>query len=245
LITYLKLWGAIGYWLTAAPFRGHLPRLGAAVHQMVRIGVEAVPMAALTSLSIGLVLAMQGATILDSMGAQFFVPDLVAASLVKELAPLVIGIIIVGRSGSAITAQLGTMRVSEEIDALDIMAIDPVAYLVVPRFLALLVMAPVLTVFGVYVGLFGGWLICSGSLDMGLGYYGMRALGALALKDVVAGMVKSVVFAALIATIACHYGLGVLGGAEGVGRATTSSVVVSLTALFIANAVLTALFFID
>lgn len=210
---------------------------------MIRIGVEALPMASLTSFSIGLTLAMQASHELSKLGANIYVPNLVALSLLRELGPLLIGVVVIGRSGSAVTAELGTMRVSEEIEALEVMAINPVQFLVVPRFLAMMIMLPVLTVFGTYIGMLGGWAICHFSLDMTTAGYVLRAIEAAHLGDLYSGLCKSVVFAWLIVTIAAHAGLKVEGGAEGVGTATTLSVVRSLLAILIANAILTALFF--
>lgn len=243
MTAYLELCRSILYWMLVAPFRGRAFRWVHVFHQMVKVGVRGVPMAALTASTIGIVLAMQGAVLLEKMGAEVYVPDLVAAALLKELGPLVVAIIIIGRSGAGITAELGTMRVSEEIEALDVMAINPVAFLVVPRFLALVIMAPVLTVFGIYAGLFGGWAVGAISLHQGTAFFIQRALDAVELKDLMVGLVKSVVFGSLIGSIACSYGMNVEGGAAGVGKSTTASVVASLLAIFIANAILTAIFF--
>ncbi len=200
-------------------------------------------MSALTTLTIGIVLAMQSAAQLEKLGAEVFVPGLISSSLIKELAPLITAVIVIGRSGSAVTAELGTMKVSEEIEALEVMAIHPMSYLIVPRFLAMFVMMPLLTVFGIYVGLFGGWLICTGSLDMSTPFFVTQALKFVTPHDLFIGMFKSVIFGILVITIACNTGLSVRGGAEGVGLATTRSVVLSLLAVFLANAALTAVFF--
>src|SRR6478735_12746654 len=143
---------------------------------MVLIGTRAVPMVALTAFSIGLTLAMQSARELQKMGAANLVPDLVAVSLLRELGPLIIAVIVIGRSGSAVTAELGTMKVGEEIEALEVMAINPIRFLVVPRVLALLIMLPVLTVFGDYVGMVGGWSICHFALNFSTPHYVMRSL---------------------------------------------------------------------
>jgi phospholipid/cholesterol/gamma-HCH transport system permease protein len=156
---------------------------------------------------------------------------------------LIVGVVVIGRSGSAITAELGAMKVSEEIEALQVMAINPIRFLVVPRFLAMLVMLPVLTIFGNYIGFVGGWSICHFALDMNTTAYILRLVGAAHPVDLYAGLVKSFVFAWLIATISSQAGLEVSGGAEGVGQATTSSVVLSIIAMLVANAVLTAVFF--
>lgn len=240
---FFSLNGQVLYWIFVAPFRGKPVRLYAVVQQMVRIGVQAIPMTALTSLSIGLTLAMQAAGELARMGATDLVPELIGMSLLRELGPLLVGVVVIGRSGSAVTAEIGTMKVSEEIEALEAMAINPVRYLVVPRFIAMLVMLPVITVFGMYIGFAGGWTICHFALGMSTELYVIRILESVSLTDLWSGMLKSLVFAWLIIGIACSTGLAVRGGAEGVGKATTQSVVKSIIAMLIANAVLTALFF--
>ncbi len=240
---YLQLTASIFYWLFVAPFRGQMFSVNDTFRQIVRIGVQALPMASLTAFSIGLTLAMQAAREMGRLGADAYVPDLVSLTLLRELGPLLIAVIVIGRSGSAVTAELGTMKVSEEIEALQVMAINPVRFLVVPRFLAMLVMLPVLTIFGNYVGMVGGWTICHFTIGMDTSIYIFRCFDRGAPWDLFSGLIKSVVFAWLIITIACHFGLTVEGGAEGVGRCTTNSVVYSLLAMLIANAILTALFF--
>lgn len=244
LSNYLKLNAQILYWIFLAPLQGKpLFSINEVIRQMVRIGVQAVPMTMLTSFSIGLTLAMDGAHELARMGATSFVPDLVAMSLLRELGPLLVGVVVIGRSGSAITAELGTMKVSEEIEALEVMAINPIRFLVVPRFLAMLVMLPVLVVFGNYIGFVGGWSICHFSLDMNTSAYIIRLIDSAGPMDLYSGVIKSFVFAWLIGTISAQAGLEVTGGAEGVGKSTTSSVVVSIISMLVANAILTAIFF--
>ncbi|MEM9282455.1 MAG: ABC transporter permease [Verrucomicrobiota bacterium] len=243
LRSYFSLCGSLFYWLFVAPLRGKFYRIPLIFAQMVRIGVQAVPMSALTVLTIGVVLAMQSAAQLERLGAEVLVPGLVSSALIRELAPLITAVIVIGRSGSAVTAELGTMKVSEEIEALEVMAIHPMSYLIVPRFIAMLVMMPILTVFGIYVGLFGGWTICAGALEMPTAFFVTQALDYVFPVDLWISMAKSLVFGFLIITIACNTGMNVRGGAEGVGLATTRSVVLSLLAVFIANAILTALFF--
>lgn len=211
--------------------------------QIVRIGVQALPMACLTAFSVGLTLAMQAAREMGRLGADAYVPDLVSLTLLRELGPMLIAVIVIGRSGSAVTAELGTMKVSEEIEALKIMAIDPVRFLVVPRFLAMIIMLPVLTIIGNYVGMVGGWTICHFTIDMDTANYIFRCFDRGSPWDLYTGIIKSCVFAWLVITIACHFGLTVEGGAEGVGRCTTNSVVYSLLSMLIANALLTAIFF--
>jgi phospholipid/cholesterol/gamma-HCH transport system permease protein len=232
------------YWIFVAPFDGKPGlKLSPVFTQMVRIGVQAVPMTALVSLSIGLTLAMQAAAELSRMGATAYVPDLVGISLLRELGPLLVGVVVIGRSGSAVTAELGTMKVNEEIEALATMAIDPVRFLVVPRFLAMLIMLPTLTVFGNYIGFVGGWLVWNFALGFNTNAYILRIIASAEPLDLYVGVIKSVVFAWLIGTVCCQKGLAVTGGAEGVGRATTGSVVASIMLMLLANALLTALFF--
>jgi phospholipid/cholesterol/gamma-HCH transport system permease protein len=244
LRNYFALNAQILYWIFLAPLRGK-PRfkVSQVFSQIVRIGVQALPMISLTAFSIGLTLAMQGAYQLSKFGATSYVPDLVALTLLRELGPLLVGVVVIGRSGSAITAELGAMKVAEEIEALQVMAINPIRFLVVPRFLAMLVMLPMLTIFGNYIGFVGGWSICYFALDMNTTAYILRLVGTAHPIDLYTGVVKSFVFAWLIATISSQAGLEVSGGAEGVGQATTNSVVASIIAMLVANAVLTAIFF--
>lgn len=240
---WLALNSRIFYWLFVAPFRGQPWSLPETFRQMVLIGVRALPMASLVALSIGLTLAMQSAGEMRKMGAEQFIPDLVSISLLRELGPLLIAVIVIGRSGSSVTAELGTMKVGEEIEALEVMAINPVRFLVVPRVLAMLVMLPALTIFGDCVGIAGGWLVCTTTMDFTTSGYILRAVDRAEPWDFFSGLVKCVVFAWLIITIACQRGLDVEGGAEGVGIATTQSVVWSILIVLIANALLTGLFF--
>lgn len=241
---YFLLNARILYWIILAPLQGKPgPNIQAVLHQMVRIGVQAIPMTALTSFSIGLTLAMQGAYQLMKFGATSYVPDLVSLTMLRELGPLLVGVVVIGRSGSAVTAELGTMKVSEEIEALEVMAINPVRFLVVPRFIAMLIMLPVLVIFGNYIGFVGGWSICHFTLDMSTNAFILRVIDSAKDIDLYVGVIKSFVFAWLIITISCQSGLEVTGGAEGVGQATTGSVVVSIISMLIANAILTGIFF--
>jgi phospholipid/cholesterol/gamma-HCH transport system permease protein len=243
LKNYLKLNLSLLYWVFVAPFTGDMFKISPIFRQMVFIGVRAAPMVALTAGSVGVTLAMQAAHSLQQLGAEIYVPDLVMVTLLREMGPVLIAVIVIGRSGSAVAAEIGTMRVSEEIEALEVMAINPIQYLVVPRFLAMLVMLPVLTIFGNYVGVLGGWAVCRFALDFNTAGYIMRALESADTWDLYSGMIKSAVFAWIVITIACNAGLHVDGGAEGVGQATTASVVQALLAMLVTNALLTALFF--
>jgi phospholipid/cholesterol/gamma-HCH transport system permease protein len=243
LKNYLRLNLSLLYWVFVAPFQGQMFKLSPVFRQMVFIGVRAAPMVALTAFSIGVTLAMQAAHSLQQLGAEIYVPDLVMLSLLREMGPVLIAVIVIGRSGSAVAAELGTMKVSEEIEALEVMAINPIQYLIVPRFLAMLVMLPVLTVLGDYIGVFGGWAVCHFALDFNTAGFILRALESADAWDLYSGVIKSAVFAWIVITIACNAGLHVEGGAEGVGQATTASVVQALLAMLVTNAILTGIFF--
>ena len=228
LKNYLRLNLSLLYWVFVAPFTGQFFNISQIFRQMVFIGVRATSMVALTAFSIGVTLAMQAAHSLQQMGAEIYVPDLVMLSILREMGPVLIAVIVIGRSGSAVAAELGTMKVSEEIEALEVMAINPIQYLVVPRFLAMLIMLPALTIFGNYIGVVGGWAVCRFALNFNTAGYIMRALESADTWDLYSGIIKSVVFAWIVITIACNAGLHVDGGAEGVGQATTASVVQAL-----------------
>jgi phospholipid/cholesterol/gamma-HCH transport system permease protein len=177
------------------------------------------------------------------MGAEIYVPNLVTLSMLRELGPVLIAVIVIGRSGSAVAAELGTMKVSEEIEALEVMAINPVQYLVVPRFLAMMIMLPTLTIFGNYIGMVGGWAVCKFALNFNTAGFIIRAVESADTWDLYSGVIKSAVFAWITITVACNAGLSVDGGAEGVGQATTGAVVQALLAMLVTNAILTGIFF--
>jgi len=243
LRNYLRLNLSLLHWIFVAPFNGQFFKISPIFRQIVVIGTRATPMVALTAFSIGVTLAMQAAHSLQQMGAELYVPDLVMLSILRELGPILIAVIVIGRSCSAVAAELGTMKVSEEIEALEVMAINPIQYLVVPRFLAMMIMLPGLTIFGNYIGVVGGWAVCRFALNFNTAGFIMRAVESADTWDLYSGIIKSVVFAWIIITIACNAGLNVDGGAEGVGQATTASVVQGLLAMLVTNAILTGIFF--
>jgi phospholipid/cholesterol/gamma-HCH transport system permease protein len=218
-------------------------RFSALTAQMVGIGVASLPTVALANFLLGIVLAIQGAGQFAKLGATDLVANLVAFSILREIGPLITAVIVIGRSGSAITAELGTMKVAEEIEALNVMGIDPVNYLVVPRLLAMIIMMPVLTVLGEGIGLFAGWLISVASLHLDPVFYVHNSIDAVYQKDLFTGLLKALMFGAVVGTVGCYYGIQVEGGAEGVGQATTRSVVTSLTAMLAMDALLTALIY--
>ena len=209
---------------------------------MERAGADGIPIVLMINFLVGLVTAFQAAIQLKQFGANIFVADLVGLSVTRELAPLMTAIIIAGRSGAAFSAELGTMKVSEEIDALRTLGLDPYLFLVFPRVIALVLVMPILTVLADIVGILGGLLVALLGLDLTVNAYLLETHKALALWDVGSGMLKSVVFALNVSLIACQRGLATRGGAEGVGRSTTSAVVSSLFALVVIDALFTMLF---
>jgi phospholipid/cholesterol/gamma-HCH transport system permease protein len=210
---------------------------------MVVIGVNSIPLIAMLSMIVGMILALQGAYVLRPFGAAIYVADLVGVTMTRELAPLVTAIIITGRSGSAFTAEIGTMKVSEEVDALVTIGLNPIKFLVVPKLLAIIIMQPCLTMISNVVSMFGGLVIGISLLNLGVIRYVNQTLNALVLQDIITGLIKSLVFALIIAVVGCYEGFQVEGGAEGVGMHTTASVVKSIVLIIFADLVVTAFFF--
>jgi phospholipid/cholesterol/gamma-HCH transport system permease protein len=210
---------------------------------MERTGTDAVPIVLLINFLVGFVMAFQGAVQLKQFGANIFVADLVGLSVVRELGPLMTAIIVCGRSGASFAAELGTMKVSEEIDALQTLGFGPVRYLVLPRVFALVLVMPFLTIFADLIGMLGGMAVGLMSLDLTITGYLIETKKALAFWDVGSGLLKSVVFAVAIAVVSCQQGFATTGGAEGVGRRTTASVVSILFALILIDASFTVFFY--
>jgi len=231
------------YWTFVAPFKGRPLKWRNSVHQMVLVGVDSIPIVTLIALFIGLVLALQAAYQLQQFGAVFMVTALVGVSMTRELGPLITAIIIAGRSGSAFAAELGTMKVSEELDALDVMGLDRVRYLVVPKYLAMIIMMPCLTILADVAGILGGGIFEVLQLDQNV--YTLLAYNrdSLHMRDIWTGLIKAVVFGVIITKVGCFEGFSVRGGAEGVGKATTSSVVVSIFLVILADVIFTAIFY--
>jgi phospholipid/cholesterol/gamma-HCH transport system permease protein len=205
--------------------------------------VNSIPIVGLISFFIGIVMALQGAYQLQKFGASYYVTALVGVSVTRELGPLITAIVIAGRSGSAFAAELGTMKVSEEIDALEVMGLNSVRYLVVPKYLALLVMMPCLTVFSDAAGIMGGGAFTMYQLEHTFPMFLTATREALVMRDISTGLIKSLVFGLVITTVGCYEGFSVQGGAEGVGKSTTSSVVVSIFLIILADVIFTAIFY--
>ena len=211
-------------------------------HLMDRAGADSLPIVLVINFLVGLVTAFQAAVQLKQFGANIFVADLVGLSVTRELAPIMTAIIVAGRSGAAFSAELGTMRVSEEIDALRTLGLDPYGFLVFPRIIALVLVLPLLTILADVIGIAGGVLVAMFGLDITANAYLIETQKAVGLWDVFSGCLKTLFFGLSIALNACQRGLAARGGAEGVGRATTSAVVTSLFAIVVVDAVFTVLF---
>ena len=211
--------------------------------QLEKVGVSSLPIVFLTALFTGMVLALQSAYQLQKMSAETYIGALVALSMTRELGPVLTALVIAGRVGAAITAELATMRVTEQIDALETLSTDPIRYLAVPRMVALMVMLPLLTVYSDMIGILGGYLVGVYKLGIGSSLYMNMTWDPLRIKDILTGLFKSLVFAAIIGSIACYEGFETSGGAEGVGRSTTLSVVISFILIITADCFFTALFY--
>jgi phospholipid/cholesterol/gamma-HCH transport system permease protein len=209
---------------------------------MERTGADALPIVGLITFLVGLVTAFQGAITLHKYGADIFVADGVAIGITRELGPLMVAVVAAGRSGAAFAAELGTMRVSEEVDALRTIGLDPYRYLVIPRVLALAAMLPLLTLLGDASAILGGFVVGVGSLDVPFTAWARQTHNALDIWHVCSGLLKSLAFGTAIALVACQWGLATRGGAEGVGRSTTSAVVSSLFFLVVIDSAFTVLF---
>lgn len=239
----VSLLGQSIYWLLLGPFRRKPVSSRAVFAQTVFAGVQSLAIVFFVDFFIGMVLAMQSAYQLEQLGATIYVAALVGVSMTREIGPVLTSLVIAGRVGAAITAELATMKVSEQVEALETIGINPVRYLVAPRLLALLIVLPCLVVLGDLIGMFGGYIIGVFNLGLTPGLYIDTTIEFLTAKDILTGLFKSAVFSVIITMIACHRGLNTDGGAEGVGRSTTESVVLSFIFIILADAVLTALFY--
>ncbi len=225
------------------PFRGKSVSFTRAVHQAVAVGIEALPIASLISFFIGMILALQGAYELRRLGALQLVASAVAISMTRELGPLMTAIIVIGRSGSAFAAEIGTMKVNEEIDALQTMALEPVHFLVAPKFLAMILMLPCLTTWSDFMGVLGGALFGISSAGFTLQSYLRATIDAIVMRDIITGLIKSLMFGIVITAVGCQEGFSTGLGSEQVGRSTTSAVVKSIFLVIAVDLVFTAIFY--
>lgn len=214
------------------------------VAQAEQIGVRSLGVASITTIFTGMVLALQTALSLPGLGVKYYIGTVVSKSLCRELGPVLVALIVGGRIGAGMTAELGTMKVTEQIDALRAMAADPIKKLVAPKLAASLLMLPCLVVIGDFLGVLGGLLMAVTQLQLPAGLYINDVMSSLTIGDVTSGVGKAFFFAFFITIVACYQGLNAKGGADGVGRATTNTVVMASICVLISDFFLTKLFFI-
>src|SRR5688572_5521464 len=248
----LEFLGGLGYLMfdtLAAVRRGLFAKRGRRLGwynlwaQMVRVGVRSIPIVMLVLFCIGAILALQMAPILRSYGALARVADIISVAVFRELGPLVSAIVLTGFAGASIAAEIGTMVVSEEVEALEAEAISPIRFLVLPRVIATTVMMVCVAVIGDLTGVCGGMFVSGTILDISPAKYLTLTFEAIHIQDFVTGLIKAGVFGALISSLACYLGLGVSGGAQGVGVATTRTVVLTIVALILVDLLFTAVFY--
>ena len=239
----IQLWASLRAMGASLSIVGNRYRWKASVSQMLQIGVSALPMVGLMAVCSGFILAMQGASELRRLGAMHYVIDLVAVGFTRELGPLLTAIAVSGRSGSAFAAEIGTMRVTEEIDALRVMAFEPVEFVLAPKYLAALIMVPCLSIAANVCGILAGGIFMFFSTHLGLGLYLQYVLTSIQLRDVISGLIKSLAFATIIVHVGCLEGFRVHGGPDAVGRSTTTAVVKSTFLVIVADVLFTAIFY--
>jgi phospholipid/cholesterol/gamma-HCH transport system permease protein len=235
---FFQILGRVLLWTPRPPYD-----LRELVRQMVRVGVDSLPVVLLTALFTGMVMALQTFSTLKRVNAEGFVGTLVALSMVRELAPVISSLLIAGRCGSAMGAELGTMRVTEQIDALEVLATDPVHYLMVPRVWATVIMLPMLIVIADAVGIGGGYLISVVYFGANPVTYVENSFRFMDYDDVTSGLIKAAVFGLIVSVVGCQKGYFTRGGAEGVGRATTRAVVLASIAILISDFFLTKILY--
>jgi phospholipid/cholesterol/gamma-HCH transport system permease protein len=240
----IQFWSVLRKLPRMLPFVGTGTRWRSVVQQMLAIGASALPMSGTMALCTGFILALQSASELRRFGALEFVVDLVAIGFTRELGPLITALSVSGRSASAISAEIGTMVVTEEIDALLVMGLDPVEFILAPKYLAALITIPCLTILSTLCGIFAGYLFLALSMDMSLRIYLQAVAEAILLRDVAFMLVKSLVFATIIVQVGCLEGLRVRGGPEAVGHSTTAAVVKSTFLVIFADLLATAIFYL-
>ncbi len=232
------LWGQAIVLSATPPYKGMR-----ALAQAERIGPGSFFIASMVAFFVGMIIALQMAYQMIQLSAEMYIPNIIAVALTRELAPVLTALIVAGRIGAGIAAEIGSMVVTEQVDALKAFAVNPVKYLVVPRFLGLVLMLPVLTMFADIIGIWGGYVICVFKLHIGHEMFWKMTFKALAMKDIITGLVKTIFFGMIIAIVGCHQGLLVRGGAEGVGKATTTAVVRSFILIIMTDCLITFIFY--
>lgn len=231
------------YWSIVGLFNKKGQRKDSVIQQTLLIGMDAIPIIALLSFILGLILALQSAAQLHQFGADIYLADLISITMITEMGPILTAIMVSGRSGSAIASEIATMTVTEEIDALKMMALNPIRFVVVPKFHAMTICMPLLVTLSMFVGVLGGALIGFYYLDIAPGLFWSRVFAIATLRDFVIAIGKSIVFSWVIVIIGVYYGLNVKGGAEGVGKVTTASVVASIFWIIVLDAVNSLIFY--
>ena len=215
------------------------PRWNHIVTQMLYIGYESIPIVLLTAVFIGMIMVLQTGYQLTKFGATLYAGGIAAIALAREIAPVFTAFSIAARVGASIAAEIGTMRVTEQIDALETLATDPVQYLVVPRFVAAVLVVPLLTILALFIGIMGGMVVGATNLGISTQLYLNNTRDFLVLRDIYSGLIKTVIFAGIVAIMGCYEGFKTSGGAEGVGRATRNAVVASIILIIISDYFLT------
>lgn len=212
------------------------------IREMIFIGIDSLPLVSLISFFVGIIIAFQTAYQLRAFNLQYHIASLVALSLTRELGPVLGSLIVAARSGASITAQLGAMKISEQIDALDVMGTEPINYLVVPKFISLIISMPLLVIYADCLGILGGYLVGSLKFSIPFNFYFHMTFDALTIKDIVSGLIKSICFGSIIAFISCFEGFRPYSSSD-VAKVVTKSVVRSFVLIIIFDCILTAFFY--
>jgi len=244
-ISFLYSLGGVAYLAGESFYYSFVPPYKPAriMDQARKAGYDSLPIVSLIAFFIGVIFALQTAVFMQRLGSEMYIASIVAVSIVRELGPVITALVVAGRVGASIAAEIGSMQVTEQVDALETMATSPVKYLVVPRFIALTCMMPVLTLYANIIGILGGYLICVNRLGISSSMYLNMTYTAIFYKDLFSGLLKSLFFGMIIAVVSCYEGFNVEGGAEGVGRATTKAVVFTFILIIVADCFFTALFY--
>lgn len=243
ILGFFQLAADITYWSIADLFRKQIRRKGEFLNQAIIIGVNAVLIVGAMSFIIGLVLALQSAAQLRSFGANIYIVDLTVIAMMSEMGPLITAIMVAGRSGSSIAAEIATMKVTSETDALRTMGLNPIRFVIVPKMYGGIVTLPFLTIIADILGIAGGLVIAVTYLDISPIVFVHRMQESLYLKDIIFGIIKSIVFAYIVVITGSYFGFRVKRGAEGVGKVTTNAVVVAISLVIIADSIMGLLFY--
>ncbi len=240
----MQFWSELRALPRVLPFRGKRGRWQTAMRQMAAIGVDGLPIISIMSVCAGFILAMQTGAVLRRFGALQYVMDVIGVGFTREIAPLLTALIVCGRSGSAFSAEIGTMVVTSEIDAMKTMAMDPIELVLTPKYVAAMITLPCLTIMSNTFGILAGASFMGITTNIRLAMYLRYIFSSIELRDVLSGLLKSLVFAAIIVNVGCMEGLKVRGGADAVGRSATSGVVRSMYLVILADAFFTAIFYL-